>query len=174
MHSRACAPSHTHWFTHMHVPILVPFLLASDTMVTEQPASPCVPWPSRVSESKITAGTPLGTRGSTGWIEVGGESCRGRSVGRLGRRWGELKEEKGWEEREKKHLTFMLSANRKCHFSLAALFHPCWSLQSHPPDLSFAQQTQLHTCCHTSPATSLCLNLLTRLCINPLLPFPFS
>lgn len=30
--------------THTCVPVLAPFLLAGDTMVTEQPASPCVPW----------------------------------------------------------------------------------------------------------------------------------
>lgn len=54
-------PMHTE--THVRVLVLAPFLLAGDTMVTEQPASPCVPRPSLVSESKITTGTTLGRWG---------------------------------------------------------------------------------------------------------------
>jgi len=71
MHSRAHAHTHPtytliHAKTHTRVLVLAPFLLANDTMVTEQPVSPCVPWPSLVSESKITTGTTLGRRGAVG------------------------------------------------------------------------------------------------------------
>lgn len=63
------ARSRPHLYTRVHTQtrILAPFLLASDTMVTEQPVPPCVPQPSRVSESKITTGTALRR-----WREAGG------------------------------------------------------------------------------------------------------
>lgn len=70
-------------------------------MVTEQPASPCVPWPSLISESKITAGTTLGRWREVREIEKGGRRWSGRSRGRLRGKLGEVKEGKvETEERE--------------------------------------------------------------------------
>ena len=68
-HTQRHAHSCTQQFTgevHKLFLELAPFLLANDTMVTEQSASPCVSWPSLVTESKVTTGTTLGRRRAVG------------------------------------------------------------------------------------------------------------
>lgn len=83
-HTPRTHPVRTHTYASQ---VLAPFLLAGDTMVTEQPASPCVPWPSR---SSLKAKLPLalllgdgGRQGRGGQIEKGSMRWSGRSRGRL-------------------------------------------------------------------------------------------
>lgn len=156
-----------HTPTHVHVLVLAPFLLANDTMVTEQPASPCASWPSLVSKSKITAGATLGRWGWQGGLRwAAGGGVDGTWGGWQGgeENWKEKK--KGWEGSKEKASDIYVLGQQKMPLqpgiSLSSMLISAVSLS----DLSFAQWTQLPTCCHTSLVTSLGLILLTLLCIE--------
>lgn len=90
-----------HTPTHVHVLDLAPFLLANDTMVTEHSISMCFMAFSCLKKQNYCR-CYSGETAMAGWIEMGGGRWSGRSMGRLTRRWGELKEKKRlWGEQRK-------------------------------------------------------------------------